>query len=210
MKITKYVHSCLVIEDTGHVGIIDPGVYSWQSGLFDVSQLSKLDDIIITHEHPDHCHLPFVEALVAKFPQAHVYTNQSVATKLRAIGLKNLITQSDSIVTFFAAPHEHVEPIAHTPENIGIRYLGRLVDPGDSYQVPDTADILAFPITAPWGTLVRAATIIADVRPRYVLPLHDWHWRHEARTQIYEHLVNLFNEHGITFVPLQDGKPVEL
>jgi len=210
MKITKYVHSCLVVETDNRVGLMDPGVFSWESGTFEVDMLPRLDDIIITHDHPDHLHLPFFQALVAAFPQARISTLPSLAAKLQAIGFANVTSEQTADVQFFAAAHEPNEPLGPTPENTGVHYLEYLTDPGDSFQLSETKPILALPLTAPWGALTHAAALAIDLKPRYILPIHDWHWNAAARKQTYERLVSFFREQGITFVPLADGKPVEL
>lgn len=210
MRITKYVHSCLVVETDTRVGLIDPGVFSWESGAFEVDMLPRLDDIIITHDHPDHLHLPFLQALTAAFPRARIATLPSLAAKLQAIGFTTVTSESTMDVQFFAAAHESNEPLGPTPENTGVHYLEYLTDPGDSFQLSETKPILALPVTAPWGALTHAASLAIDLKPRFILPIHDWHWNAAARKQAYERLTSFFADQGITFVPLADGKPVEL
>ena len=210
MRVTKVVHSCLLVETEERVGLIDPGVFSWESGLITGETFQRLDDIIITHEHEDHVHLPFVKALIEKFPNVQIHTNQAVAIKLQAVGLKNITTASSERVQFFPAAHESNEPLGKTPDNVGVHYLGQLTDPGDSFQCDTTHEILALPITAPWGALTHAAALALDLKPRVILPVHDWHWNTSARKDTYERLVDFFAERGITFVPLVDGKAAEV
>lgn len=207
MKITKYVHSCLLVEDQGRVAVIDPGMFSVGSGVVDA--LQRLDDIIITHEHPDHLDLNLFRHLVSRFPQAQIYSNPATAIKLRALGV-SVFTQDQPGVDFFACKHEPTEPLGKTPENTGVHYLGRLTHPGDGHHFTHTKDILALPLTAPWGTLTRAASLALELAPRYILPIHDWHWNTAARQQMYERLEAFFAEHGIRFIKMIDGRPVEL
>jgi hypothetical protein len=42
------------------------------------------------------------------------------------------------------------------------------------------------------------------------LPIHDWHWRDEAREQTYGMFERVLAEQGITFHKLQTGQPVEI
>ncbi|MDO8655088.1 MAG: MBL fold metallo-hydrolase, partial [bacterium] len=51
MKITKYVHSCLLVEEQGKTALIDPGNYTFQSKALDLRYIEKLDFVLITHEH---------------------------------------------------------------------------------------------------------------------------------------------------------------
>ncbi|HXH27131.1 MAG TPA: MBL fold metallo-hydrolase [Candidatus Acidoferrum sp.] len=209
MKITKYVHSCLIIEDQGRVGVIDPGMFSVGSGFADPGVLRRLDDIIITHEHPDHLDITMLRQLLARFPQARVYGDQTTAIKLKTLGV-NVITASQPGVELFACSHEPTEPLGATPLNVGVHYLDRLTDPGDSHHFTESKEILALPVTAPWGTVMRAAEVALEVKPTYILPVHDWHWNSAARRQMYERLETFFGEHGITFIKAIDGQAIEL
>ncbi len=82
MKITKYVHSCLLVETPKQTILLDPGVYSYDSHLLSIAALRTLDFIVITHEHPDHYDLPFLKEICAKFPNATIVTNEDLAKKL--------------------------------------------------------------------------------------------------------------------------------
>jgi L-ascorbate metabolism protein UlaG (beta-lactamase superfamily) len=209
VKITKYVHSCLFIETPERVGIIDPGDYSWKSGLFDVERLDRLDDIVITHEHPDHFHVPFVKALLAKFPGTSVTTTEPVAAALRQEGVAAGVIGNEA-VEVFPAGHETMEPLAVPPPNIGVHYLGALTHPGDSHHFTATKEILALPVTAPWGTVPRALQLALDLKPRYVVPIHDWHWNDTARAAMFQRFEGFFGNHGITFIKTNNGEAVEV
>jgi L-ascorbate metabolism protein UlaG (beta-lactamase superfamily) len=63
-------------------------------------------------------------------------------------------------------------------------------------------------MTGPWGTNVRAAKLALDLKPQHVLPIHDWHWREEAKQGAYDSFEKLLAEQGITFHKLENGKPV--
>ncbi len=174
MKITKFAHSCVLIETPDRVGLFDPGDWSWDSGSFDLNKLERLDDILITHEHGDHMYLPFIKELLSKFPQANIITTEPAATQLQAEGIKNVTSSSNDLATLFSANHESMEPLADAPPaNTGIHYLDVFTSPGDSHHFAETKKILALPITAPWGTTAKAAAIIEELKPEYVLPVHD-------------------------------------
>jgi len=48
MKIIKYTHACIRIEDTGRVLVIDPGEWSEPEALLGANA------VLVTHEHSDH------------------------------------------------------------------------------------------------------------------------------------------------------------
>jgi L-ascorbate metabolism protein UlaG (beta-lactamase superfamily) len=208
MKITKFVHSCLLVEmpePVNRTALFDPGSMSEEA--LDVDNLMYLDDIIITHEHGDHFSLPLVQKLVAKFPQVRITATEPVVQQLSAAGIKASSQESDGI-KFFESPHESVEPMFPRPEEIGVHYLDLLSDPGDSHSFRETKQILALPVTAPWGATTKAVNLALELKPKYVLPIHDWHYRDEARTSTYDRLETVFAEHDITFCKLETGTPV--
>lgn len=207
MKITKYVHSCIIVETPDRTAIFDPGSMSEQA--LDISKLDHLDDIFITHEHGDHFSLSLVQKLVAKFPEVRITAPKPVVQQLIAVSI-TASDQAPSGVIFFDSPHEPGEPLFSRPEQLGFHYLDTFTHPGDSHSFHETKAILALPITAPWGTSVKALNLALELKPKYVLPIHDWHWRDEARTSMYATFERILAQQGITFLELQTGLPVDI
>ncbi len=212
MKITKYVHSCLLVETPESVNrttLFDPGVYA--EGVLDVSLLKFLDDIIITHSHFDHMSLPLIKQLVGKFPEVRITAPTDVVAMLLAEGIPASNQPSAGIV-IFESPHEAIRPYreADAPEEIGVHYLDQLTHPGDSHSFSETKEILALPVQAPWGSTNDAVQLALSLKPQHVLPIHDWHWSDAARTSMYESLQARFAEADITFHSLQTGQPIIL
>ena len=185
--------------------LFDPGVMS--EAALNVNRLEFLDDIIITHSHSDHLSMKLMKALVAKFPAVKITAPADVVDMLEREDITAVNDPSDGI-EFFTAPHETVEPMFPTPEQNGIHYLDLLSNPGDSHSFNESKSVLALPITAPWGSTVAAVNLALTLKPQYILPIHDWHWRVEAREHMYANLEQLFAKHDITFVPLKTGEPV--
>jgi L-ascorbate metabolism protein UlaG (beta-lactamase superfamily) len=210
MKVTKLVHSCLLVEmpePVNRTALFDPG--SMSLGALDVDQLEFLDDIIITHEHEDHFHMPLIAELVKKFPSVRISTTETAASKLHQEGIEASAEPVGGI-EFFTAPHTLLEPFGVTPLNVGVHYLDLLTDPGDSWQFSETKPVLALPITAPWGATVDAVRLALELKPQYILPIHDWHWNDDARRTMYDRLEKFFAENDIKFIPLKSGEPVVL
>lgn len=207
MKITKYVHSCLLVETPDRVAIFDPGAMSYSS--FKVEGLAKLDDIFITHIHEDHLHMPFLKELIAKFPRARITAPAEVVEKLKAEGLTAQSSPPEG-VAFFDSPHESVEPLFPQPEEIGLHYLDKLSDPGDSHSFSETKAILALPITAPWGSAIKALNLAIQLKPKYVIPIHDWHWNDEARKQMYDGFAKVMDGEGITMMKPETGQTMTI
>ena len=46
MKITKFIHSCLIVEIDDKKIIIDPGNYTYEEGVFKLDEFDRLDYLI--------------------------------------------------------------------------------------------------------------------------------------------------------------------
>jgi L-ascorbate metabolism protein UlaG (beta-lactamase superfamily) len=207
MKITKLVHSCLLVEQPDRTALFDPGTMSEDA--VNVDSLAFLDDIIITHSHQDHFSIDLIKALVKKFPAVRITAPSDVVKQLTDAGITASDQPSEGIV-FFEAPHEIVDPMFPTPPEFGIHYLDRLTHPGDSHSFTETKKILALPVTAPWGTTVKAVDLGLTLKPKYIIPIHDWHWQAAAQEQTYNRLEQLFKEANITFIKAKNGEPFVL
>jgi L-ascorbate metabolism protein UlaG (beta-lactamase superfamily) len=206
MKITKLVHSCLLVEmpaPVNRTALFDPGVMS----TVDVDNLVYLDDIVITHSHVDHFDLEKIKRLVAKFPNVHITAPDEVVEQLNIESIPATSAVSEGIV-FFDSPHQAIRPLyaVDPPQENGVHYLGRLSHPGDSHSFRETKSVLALPVQAPWGTPVDAVRLGLALKPKYIVPIHDWHWHDVARERIYADMEQLFAANGITFIKAVNGE----
>jgi L-ascorbate metabolism protein UlaG (beta-lactamase superfamily) len=207
MQITKYLHSCLLVEHEGKVAVLDPGSMSFD--VFEFDKLKSLDNILITHIHQDHYHLPFIKKLVEMFPEVHITAPQEVVEDLEKNGIKAISDASEG-VELFDAPHENTEPLFPIPQEIGIHYLGLLSDPGDSHSFIETKEILALPITAPWGSTIKAVNLALELKPKYVIPIHDWHWSDTARESMYNNIAMVLEKSDIKMFKPITGEAITI
>jgi L-ascorbate metabolism protein UlaG (beta-lactamase superfamily) len=207
MKLTKFVHSCLLVESEKGTVLFDPGVYSQES--VDIAALPELNYIVITHEHADHFHMPFLEALIQHSPSLAILTTKSVAAQLEGKVSVEVHTEAFTDFEIFTSPHESI-PTGPAPENIGVHYAGVLTHPGDSHSFSETKRVLAMPMTAPWGSMSAATNKIIALKPEVVIPIHDWHWRPEALSGMYERLKELLEKEGIDLKVPVDGETLEV
>jgi L-ascorbate metabolism protein UlaG (beta-lactamase superfamily) len=208
MKITKLEHSCLLVEmpdPVDRTALFDPGMMS--EPYINVDSLKYLDDIFITHSHGDHLSVPVVKRLLEKFPNVRITGPREVVSKLKQEGVMASSEEFEG-VRFFDSPHEDVSPLFPRPEELGYHYLDLLSHPGDSHSFKETKAVLALPMTAPWGSMVKAVNLALQLQPKYIIPIHDWHWKDEAKSGMYDSLVELFHKKGITFLKMENGKPV--
>jgi L-ascorbate metabolism protein UlaG (beta-lactamase superfamily) len=210
MKVTKFIHSCLLVETPERAAVFDPGNMSAEALGAAIPGMDRLDDIFITHVHRDHCDPALIKRLVEKFPAVRITATPETVAQLAKEGIKATDTPPEG-ATFFDSPHESVAPLfGEPPQQIGVHYLGLLSDPGDSHSFKETKQILALPVTAPWGSAIRALNLALELKPKYVVPIHDWHWRDEARDSSYAMFERILGEQGITFYKLKTGQPVDI
>lgn len=207
MRVTKLVHSCLLVETPEHVALFDPGMMSAEA--VNAANIERLDDIIISHEHDDHLDIDLVKQLVDRFPDAVVIAPTSVAQQLEDAGV-GCISESTDEVSLFDSPHELGEPLFPTPMQQGAHYIGKLTHPGDSHSFDETMAVLALPVTAPWGATVNAVNLTLRLKPKYVIPIHDWHWSDDAQDIMYENIRQVLARDGIELVMAKNGQPFEL
>ena len=205
VKITKLVHACLLVETGGKRILIDPGTFSWQDERLDPSMVDGVDRVLITHEHADHVSVEFLRTALERSNGAAVETTPA----LQAILAEHDINAVTDGTPQFAAPHERI-PTGPGPQNVGFHIDGVLSHPGDSHSFVETMPILAMPFAAPWGSLTNGADRARLVRPRYVVPIHDWFLSEGGRTFMYRLAKMALDKDGIELVQIEDFESVTL
>jgi len=210
MNVTKYLHSCLLIQEQEKTILLDPGNYTYQEKIFPLDSLKNLDAIGITHEHQDHMDISFIKELVSKFPNVPIFSNLSVKAILAKENI-DVQTTGNEILSLQDLPHEKLlsifPPLA---PNFGITVFNMLLHVGDSLKFKQVPKVLALPVQAPWGSLVASAEKALAAKPLYIIPIHDYHWKDEARKQFYQWLVGFYKPQGITFFPVETGETIEI
>ena len=176
MKITKFGHCCLLIEEGGVRIVTDPGVLSTAQ-----NDLENIDSVLITHEHADHFHIDSVKAIVANNPQAIIITNTSVGKLLAAEGIPftcvehgQSLDANGALIEAFgerhALMHSSIEPIQCT----GYFIAGRFYYPGDALTNPGKyVEILGLPVAGPWMKLSEAIDYALELKPKVCIPVHE-------------------------------------
>ncbi|MEK7517231.1 MAG: MBL fold metallo-hydrolase [Patescibacteria group bacterium] len=209
MRISKHVHSCLLIEEENKTILIDPGIYTHEEKALDVNSLKKLDYLLITHEHQDHMHIPFIKELVKKFPRIEIISNASVKKILKEEGI-TISASNNRFIKIYNASHEKLPFGLPTPENSLFTVFDRLVHPGDSLSFAKTSKILALPIQAPWTSLTAAIEKAKALKPKVVIPIHDWHWKDTVRKNFYERAKVYLGKFNIDFKGLETKDSIYL
>ncbi len=177
MKITKYGHCCLLVEEKGVRLLTDPGAFTADTH----TNLTALDVILYTHEHADHFHLDSLRLLRQNNPGAIVICNEGVSSFLEAEGIPHTKIINDTheyngvTITGISGEHEEIYPTIPRIQNTGYLIAQKLWYPGDSFVNPGMpVDVLALPVAGPWLKLSEALDYAVMLKPQKVLYVHDW------------------------------------
>lgn len=216
MKLTKLVHSCLIAEKSGKKILVDPGNYSWQSGLVDSPHMVDIDAIVVTHGHPDHLSQEFATALLEHSPSAQWYGPQQVVDRLTEWGIDGKTFSDDTDVDFVVSKHTDLAPwFAEQPEHTSYLLFKEVLVSGDCHTLIENhgARILAGAVNGgPWGSVLGFTRMVESMnnRTNVVVPLHDWHWNDVARSAIYGQLPDVLAKFDVEFVALENSVAKEV
>ncbi len=220
MRVSKYVHACLLVEDGGDKILFDPGKFSFIEGLVEPDEFRDLSAVVLTHRHPDHVDDDALQKIVDGNPKAAVLTNSEIEAQLRPRGIAVEVFETGRRAVgrfdLEAIGAEHAPILnAETPRNIAYVVGGRLLHPGDSFDHSLDAyrgiELLALPIMAPWTTELEVAEFARRISPRQIIPIHDGYAKEFFLKQRYENFQKYFAELGIKFHPLgEPGQSIEV
>jgi L-ascorbate metabolism protein UlaG (beta-lactamase superfamily) len=177
MKITKFGHCCLLIEEKGLRILTDPGNYSTMQ-----NEIRGVNFVLITHhEHKDHLHMESLKGVLKNNPSARVMTNRSVGRVLEREAIPFIMledgqrtVENDVSVEAFGKKHAVIYPTLPEIHNTGYFIANRLFYPGDALTNPKKAvEILAFPATGVWLKLSDGIDYVKEIKPKICFPVHD-------------------------------------
>lgn len=216
MKITKLVHSCMIVENNGRKILVDPGAYSWQDENVRNTDLSGTNSVVVTHNHPDHLDGEFAKAIFRASPDAKWFGTEQVADELQNISIACETSSNVEHIRYVVSEHADASPYnAEKPQHTSFVLFNDVLVSGDCQNLKSShgARILAGAVNGgPWGAAVGFAKMIETMtdRPEFVVPLHDWHWNGEARQTIYKKLNEVMKQFDVEFILLENCKAVDI
>jgi L-ascorbate metabolism protein UlaG (beta-lactamase superfamily) len=175
MRLTKFGHACVRLEDGDRVLVIDPGVYT------EAEALTGATGVLVTHEHADHVDIDKLAAACASNPALTVHGPvawvEAEQDRLgdAAVGVEAGATFTAAGFAVQAVGGEHAEIIDGLPGCPNLGYLvGGIYHPGDSLFIPDDrVETLLVPANGPWLKLREAIGFVRTLRPARTFPIHD-------------------------------------
>lgn len=175
MRITKYSHACVRLDDGERGLLIDPGVWATRE-VYD-----GIDEVLVTHEHVDHVDVEALTELAARSSSLRVHAPASVAELLTGLGdAVHVVAPGDSFeaagyaVDVVGGRHADIYDQLPGCANVGYVVDGSVYHPGDALFVPEhDIDTLLVPTSGPWLKLAEAIDFVRAVTPRQAISIHD-------------------------------------
>ncbi len=212
MKLTKYTHACVRIEDGDRRLVIDPGTFS------EVPEaLSGVDAVLVTHEHVDHLDRDRLLAAARANPRLRLWAPGSVVRQLEELGDRATAVAADESfdagglqVRAFGGKHAVVHPSMGTPcENLSYLVEDSIYHPGDSFFVPPaTVQLLLVPMHAPWSKLAEVVDFLVAVRAPAACQVHDAMLSDLGVRSATNFLTQFGERYGTTFRYLSAGEHI--
>ncbi len=205
MKITRFVQSCLLIEEQNTRILIDASSEEKDRAF------GKLDAVLYTHEHADH----FDPELAAKFiaDGVPVYANASTAKQIKGkvneIKDGQVIKIGDFDIKVIELPHCPMPNGSYGPQNTGYLVNRKLFDPGDGKELVGLkVDNLVVPITGPDISMRDAFDFLRQVEAKVGIPVH--YDKLGAKPEVYKTFAGFFPEFKFEIRPLKLGESTEI
>jgi L-ascorbate metabolism protein UlaG (beta-lactamase superfamily) len=173
MRIRKFRHSCVLLEDGDTRLLVDPGTFS--SGF---EELTGLTGVLLTHQHADHVDVDRLGAVFTRNPDAQLVCDAETADRLSlpstTVRHGDVLKLGDIGVEVFGEWHEVIHPDLPNVRNVGYLFADRVFHPGDAFTDPGRpVDVLALPTGAPWLKASEAIDYLRAIRPRVAFPVHE-------------------------------------
>ncbi|QQS23145.1 MBL fold metallo-hydrolase [bacterium] len=173
MQVTKFSHSCILIDDGQTKLLFDPGLYGG------VPQDLTVDAIVITHVHQDHVDIDVLKPLLANNPR--IITNFEVKAELDKHDIACEIVEEGSTVSVgsytleaFGNEHAVMHPELPKFQNTGYLINDSIFHPGDALLVPSKpVKTLLLPVAAPWSKVEETLDYITKIQADINFPIHD-------------------------------------
>ena len=217
MKITKYPQSCLLIETKDKKILVDPGNLKYKEEYLDI--WNKVDIILITHKHPDHCNTEVIEKLSSNIK---IYSSKEVQEANESLKI-NIVKEGDKIeledvnIEVVKAIHGY-QPLLKGPKEVH-ENVGYIIDDGQNrlYTTSDTicfrneykADILCVPVTGHGLTMsaFEAALYAKEVGAVLTIPIH---MDNPAFPPDLDYIKEMFEKYEVEYEILENDETIEV
>jgi len=212
MRLTKFEHAALLLENAGRKLFIDPGSFTTP-----LTETANTAAIVITHEHPDHWTPEQLNRIVGMNAGVPIFAPAGVAAAAADFDV-TVVNAGDTIevdgftLRFFGGTHAVIHSSIPVIDNLGVLVNDTLFYPGDSFTVPkDVAvDVLAVPCGAPWLKIAEAIDYVLAVQPKRTFPVHEMVLSVAGKGMANDRIEAATQAGGGTFFSLQPGETLDI
>lgn len=210
MKLTKYGHACIVLEEQGKKLVIDPGEFTESFG-----DAGNVAAVVVTHVHGDHMEPKHLEAIVAANPGVKVFTTPEAAKEwgdphAQAVKAGEEQAAGPFSLKFYGELHNAVHAEWPQNQNVGVMVNGLFYYPGDSFVKPDgEVKILAVPAGAPWLKTGESINFVKEINPGLFFRTHDGLWNEKGLATTDRWLSMASEKFGPKYQALNPGDSIE-
>lgn len=210
MRISKYEHALLVVEQAAAQLVIDPGSYS------NLPALQNVVAVVFTHLHDDHTSLEHAQTISRNFPAVKMFGTQEVVEKLTGLDVQ-AVYHGDHYevgpfqIDFYGDLHQVIHRSIPLVQNVGVMINSRLYYPGDSYTFPEqSVEILACPTSAPWLRISDVIDFLDLIRPKKCFATHNALLSEQGHALQNNRVQQIVEKHGGEFRYLNVGESWQL
>lgn len=214
MRLTKYTHACVRLDDGDRTLVIDPGTFSETE-----TALDGATAVLITHEHFDHLDTDALLTAARRDSALRVWGPGSALAALSELGERaTAVAAGESFdaggfaVRTFGGKHAVIHPSLGTPcDNLGFLVADTVFHPGDAFAVPPVpVDTLLVPLHAPWSKLSEVIDFVVAVRAPRAFQIHDAMLSEPGAQNAAGRVEQFSGQYGTKFRYLAPGEQVEL
>lgn len=175
MKLTKYEHACIILDNDKSKLVIDPGCFTKLP-----ESLSGVGCLVITEEHVDHFDVNNVQKILKQNPDLKILTTRAVNSQLSEAGIGSSVISGEQTVeeggytlSFYETAHAPVYKTSPC-RSLSVKVDNYLFYPSDSYNIiDDEVEILALPTSGPWHKLEEAIDFANSINSQKLLVTHN-------------------------------------
>lgn len=175
MKVTKFEHACLILDNGTSRLVVDPGSFTELP-----KNLSNVSCIVVTEEHVDHFNLENIQNILSQSPDVQIISTEVVAGQLKEAGYNCVAVKGNkelNVGGFALTLNEgdHAVVYGKSP----CRVLTVVIDdflyyPSDSFIPTDTkVQVLALPTCGPWHKISESVDFANRVSSKQILVTHN-------------------------------------
>lgn len=208
MKLTKYGHACVIIENNKKRLIIDPGDFTELP-----EDVANIEAIVLTHEHGDHTDPTNVAIIHAYNPDVVIYGTQGSIDHLEAIDCKKVVVDGPLEIDLISSkvvlePTDHAIIWQTSPcKNLTVTVGDFFYYPGDSFAVcSKPVKIVGVPVSGPWLKTSESLQFALDAHAELLLPTHNGLLNTMGHEIVHNWFVRVFDGTDKKLLLLQNGE----